>query len=174
MENQNLKEVVELKARGDMTLDDIKKLPRYSGYITSRKITDRVLQVSTYKNIELVLVLTETCRLKLSSNNYYSRNVDYVSEQEFLLLKKILKKGDSVEALAGLPLPCRFIKGVNKNSNEFYRVDVWLATNIPAKSIWLNRTDVELLKKDNFDMSLFQTFETNLEDDEAETDLLFS
>ena len=161
MENKNLKiensevKEKEFKSYKDYSKEDIEKLDKYSVTITANvKVENDDVIV---RNPILKVKLNDWCVLTLQNQfNMQNQNkaVRPVTPEEFNLLKLLLKKGLKVNALS-LKSPVRLVKGVSADNKEYYRVDILLTRSI-IKTIWLKKTDLEILKESKFDLSKFE------------------
>lgn len=172
-EKKEIKTVDEtvLKPKSEMTVEDIKKLPVYNIAINSRLNIEN--GEPRFTNIQITLYLNKLVNLKLAPMyGNTSKSVEPLTEKEFKYFKYKLGVGEKVNCF-DYRCPVRFVKGVNKNGNEFYRVDLFLMKDL-TKSIWVDKLDVEMLKRSDFDMTVWLTVETDLADNfNADIDELF-
>ena len=127
---------------------------------------------SAYSNINLNVILIKDNQnlgrdvvFTLSSRNYSRFNNPLSSDELQYLLSnnyRVINVDNIKSRLRFDNIPCRLIHGINKNGNEYYRVDVILTKDL-IKSIWLTKLNLSTLKNFNFNMNLFEDVETEID-----------
>lgn len=133
----------QFKFTSELSVEEIKKFPKCEVEITSKARIDN--ERISYFNIVLNLFPTKRCKVTLRQD-YTNSKIKPLLENEFILLKVQLGKGDNVNRLR-MKQPVRFITGIGSNDKRYYRLVVFLTTGI-AKSIFLNEVDLKLMELD--------------------------
>jgi len=179
MENQkikkeeNQKEEIKIKLSQELSINEIKALEKLPVVITTKMTEDKDFGGFKHSNPIIQVKLSQHCTVDLRQD-YKSQFNNYpLTVKEFILLKSKMQLGDKVNCIKH-KFPVRFLKGINKNGKEYYRIDIILPGMI-VKSIYLQQVDLDLLNLDpvNYNWELIPT-KLDLDFNEEFEDLLIN